>query len=58
MDSLQHDKGELWQWSAAMEHPTKLAEHLRQVMHDRDRFQRERDYWHEECIALAGEALA
>ena len=35
-----------------------LADTIRQALHDRDRFQRERDYWREECIKLTGEALA
>lgn len=64
------DRGELWQLAdeadrLAAEKGTlerrgfaAVYGELRQALHDRDRFQRERDYWREECINLTGEALA
>ena len=46
MDSLQADKGEDWQWARAL--GGDIAPLLLEAMHDRDRFQRERDWEREQ----------
>lgn len=54
------DRGLEWLWCDFAEedgYPAS-ASIAREALHDRDRFQRERDYWREECIKLTGEALA
>ena len=61
-DARLADRGDAWDRADDMEWDIRSQEDdhdlLRQALHDRDRFQRERDYWREECIRLTGEALA
>ena len=51
MDSLQADKGDWWKFCDSMERggAVPFVEAFRQAMHDRDRFQRERDWLRENC---------
>lgn len=57
------EKGDEYRWAevAASDQYNALmrdiGETLRQALHDRDRFQREAEYWREECINLTAEAL-